>query len=298
LFARELKEASMPASLRKTAEAEKPTFVFKGTIKQLKSATMKEAPVDDRTVVVTVDQIIEAPQALAGYSGQEITVLLSGRRKVNIGQQLIFNTASWLYGDSIAVRSLSEEPIKSSHSAMLAAAVDPVARRAQREKRERFDDADLVVSGKVVAVRLPSDAPSGSKKARAAGLAPARRKPISEHDPKWREAVVEVDDVHKGDHKKKQVVVRFPASTDVMWYSAPKFHPGQQGHFLLHKTKIETTSKPETKRGKKTAAAALDAAEGGAETTEAYVALDPMDFQPYSEPGGVKTIIDSESNQG
>jgi hypothetical protein len=272
---------------RKTAQIEKPTFIFKGTIKKLKSATMKEVPVDKNTAVVTVDQVIEAPADLAGYDGQDLTVQLSSMHKV--GEMLIFNTVSWLYGDSIAVRSLSEEPIKPSHSAMLAAVGDPVERRRQREQREHFDDADLVVSGKVVSVRLPSEEPLAAKGAVATSN--TRRKPVSEHDPKWREAVVEVDDVHKGDHKKKQVVIRFPASNDVMWYNAPKFHPGQQGHFMLTKAKPDESTKTK-KAGKEEAAAAVAAAT----PTDTYVALDPLDFQPYSEPGGIKTIIDSKSS--
>ena len=54
----------MPATRSKTTQAQKPTFVFKGTIKKLKSATMKGVPVDERTLVVTVNQVIEAPPAL------------------------------------------------------------------------------------------------------------------------------------------------------------------------------------------------------------------------------------------
>ena len=148
----------MPASLNKNTEALTPTFVFKGTVKKLKSATMKDVPVDDRTAVVTVDQIIEAPADLADYNGQDITVQLGGRQKIKTGQELIFHTVSWIYGDSIAVRSLSQEPVKDSHAAMLSSGVDPAERRAQREQQEHFQTADLVVSGKVVAVRLPDEA--------------------------------------------------------------------------------------------------------------------------------------------
>ena len=272
----------MAASPRQTDEAQKPTLVFKGTIKKLKSATMKEVPVSDRTAVVTIDQIIEAPPDLAGYSGQDITVKLSSRKKVTIGQQMIFHTTSWMYGNSIAVHSLSEEPVKSSHTAMLSAGDDPVERRAKREKREHFDVADLVVSGKVVAVRLPSDSAPGQKRGGAKGPGP-----ISEHDPKWREAVVQVDEVHKGAAKKKQVVVRFPASSDVMWHGAPKFHAGQEGYFMLHKTEAEGSTAKGAKKQKRKG--------HDAGTAESYQALHPGDFQPYSEPGGIKTIIESES---
>jgi hypothetical protein len=292
----------MPASRSKTAQAHGPTFVFKGRIKKLKSATMKDLPVDALTVVVTVNQVIEAPAALAEYTGQDITVQLSRRQQVRVGQEFIFHTTSWIFGESIAVRSLAEEPVTRSRAAVLsAAAVDPVERRAQRQKRVHFDEADLVVSGKVVAVRLPAGDTQRSRAVKSRAISPASsiqapRGPVSEHDPKWREAVVEVDEVHKGSHKKKQVVVRFPASKDVMWYGAPKFHPGQQGFFMLRKPKTE---KPKVKRSRKRPGprdlAESAVAEPEVESGEAYVALDPTDFQPYSEPGGVKTIIESES---
>jgi hypothetical protein len=286
----------MRASVKKTTEALTPTFVFKGTVKKLKSATMKDVPVDDRTAVVTVDQIIEAPSDLASYNGQDITVLLGGRQKIKAGQEMIFHTVSWMYGDSVAVRSLSQEPVKDSHAAMLSSGLDPAERRAQREQQEHFQTADLVVSGKVLAVRLPDEAAPAVKGAAAAEQPPSR--PISEHDPKWREAVVQIDDVHKGAHKRKQVVVRFPASTDVMWYGAPKFHPGQQGIFVLHKAE---PTKPKTRRVKKRGGkrAAIEAVAAGPEVggTETYTALDQMDFQPYHEPGGIKTIIESEATK-
>jgi hypothetical protein len=274
----------MAASPRQTDEAQQPTFVFKGTIKKLKSATMKEVPVNERTAVVTVDQIIEAPPDLAGYRGQDITVQLSGRQKIDVGQQMIFHTTSWMYGSGIAVRSLSQEPVKGSHATLLGVGDDPVEQRAKRQQREHFDAADLVVSGKVVAVRLPRDPTPGRKRAGAASPGP-----ISEHDPKWREAVIQVDELHKGAHKKKQVVVRFPSSNDVMWHGAPKFHAGQEGYFMLHKAEAEESK---AKGAKKQKGKVRD--RGAAES---YQALDPGDFQPYSEPGGIKAIIESESTK-
>ena len=159
----------MAASPRQTNEAQKPTLVFKGTIKKLKSSTMKEVPVSDRTAIVTIDQIIEAPPDLTGYSGQDITVELSGRQKVSVGQQMIFHTTSWMYGNSIAVRSLSEEALKSSHTAMLSAGDDPVefplrahgcgVERQQRGIRGHHASMPLVASK----LRMRCAARSGSR---------------------------------------------------------------------------------------------------------------------------------------
>ena len=274
----------MAASPRQTDEAQQPTFVFKGTIKKLGTATMKDVPVNDRTAVVTVDQIISAPSDLAGYSEQDITVQLSGRRKVSVGQQMIFHTTVWMYGNGVAVRSLSQEPLDSSHATLLGAGDDPIEQRARREKRAHFDAADLVVSGKVVAVRLPDDSVSRRK-----GVSGEVRGPISEHDPKWREAVIEVDDVHKGAIRKKQVVVRFPASSDALWHDTPKFHPGQEGYFMLHKAEAEESP---AKGAKKLKRKVPDRRAAGS-----YQALDSGDFQPYNEPGGIKNIIESESTK-
>jgi hypothetical protein len=283
----------MPARSGKIEQ--KPTFIFKGTIKKLRSATMKDVPVNDRTAIVKVEEIIEAPAALLDYKGQDITVQISTRRKLKVGQEMIFHTTNCIFGDSIAVESIREEPVESEQAAMLSAASDPVERQAHRARREHFDTADVVVSGKVVSVRLPSvTAEEMGTSSADSDQVPGG--PVSEHDPNWREAVVEVKEVHKGSPKKKQIIVRFPASTDVMWYSAPKFQPGQQGYFMLRKEKAKSSK---TKRAKKSAGAKKSieksAAAAEAETKEVYTALNPADFQSYHEAGGIKTIIETES---
>lgn len=109
----------------------------------------------------------------------------------------------------------------------------------------------MVVTGRVVSVSLPADAP--------------QTKGPREHAPDWRGALVEIDRVHKGDPGMKTVVVRFPASHDRMWHRAPKLEAGQRGHFLLHgaaapaEKKFLTEAKP---------AAAH------------YTVLHPEDFEP------------------
>ena len=93
----------------KTETSPDATFVFKGTIKKLKATTMKAAPASARTCIVTVNEVLEAPQNLTSYAGQDITVELSDRRKASVGDRMIFHSISWLFGESVAVRSLYEE---------------------------------------------------------------------------------------------------------------------------------------------------------------------------------------------
>ena len=255
----------------KTKTAPDATFVFKGTIKKLKATTMKAAPVSARTCIVTIEEVLEAPQNLTSYAGQDITVELSERRKASVGDRMIFHSISWLFGESVAVRSLYEDvETESTTSREAGAATQP----KQPETQKHFNDADLVVSGKVVEVRLPKSGPATKK---GGTTAPATTH-VSEHDPKWREAVIEVADVHKGSSAKRRLIVRFPASTDVAWRRAPKFTAGQEGYFMLH----ESTHAAQRATGKATDAT--------------FTVSDPHDYHPYTEASAIESIIDSESD--
>jgi hypothetical protein len=251
------------------------TLVFVGTVKKLGAATMRSVPVSDRTAVVRVEQLIEAPRNLAHLAGTDITVLLAGRAKVEVGKQLLFHAAAWIFGDSVAVRAVSQEAATTARQAALARGGDPAQQRVNREVQQRLDAADLVVSGKVVTVSLPQ---GGESAAATRGLAPVSGKPVREHDPHWREAVIAVDDAHKGNHPGRQVKVLFPASTDVRWFRAPKFAVGQQGFFALHKTMLKAPETPTAATRELTAAAVAPDGE-----SEVYTALHPMDFQPYDQ---------------
>jgi|RhiMetdeSRZDD1v2_1073273.scaffolds.fasta_scaffold03854_3 hypothetical protein len=255
----------------------KATFVFRGTIKKLKSATMKNVRPDRRTAVVNVQDVIESTAPLAHLGGQDITVRLSAGSRTTVGRTLTFHTIPIMFGDSLVTESIKEDPAPATRRAALAAEHDPVARKASRDVQDRLARADTVISGRVAAVKLPAEV---AKTRRAATTATdvGPRRPVSEHDPKWRDAIVDVDDVHKGARVRNTVTIRFPASMDVRWYRAPKFQPGQQGFFLLHKTKAQYVSAGPMRaaRGAKIKKAA---APGG----EVYTALHPADFQPYGQ---------------
>jgi hypothetical protein len=247
-------------------------FVFRGTVQKVKAATMREIRADDRTVVVRVDEVIRAPEALSHYAGQDITVLLPARRKFRKGQQAVFYTNGLLFGDSVAVQALDYHEVEKTPAALAIASGDPIRNLAARDIQGRLASADALVSGRVISIRVPSDIVA----ARVAGLAdPAATGPISEHDPDWRIAEVQVDQVHRGSHRGKTADVRYPNSPDVMWYGAPKFRTGQEGFFILHKTSRE-----------KVAAKAAPTRDAGD-----YVALHPVDFQAFDEPGGIRAVL-------
>ncbi len=276
----------MPEDLNEEELLRLANFVFKGTVQKLKGATMTAVPITNRTVVVRVDEIIEAPDVLADFAGREITVELGGKKKVKTGEQVIFYANGWIFGEGLAVRSLDHRPAMAGLAAMGVSPGNPVENLANKKVRVRFEQSRTVVTGRVTSVRLPPAQMAAFRASAAAtgGAEPTEFKPVSEHDPIIQEAVVEVDAVHKGETPTSEVTVRFPNSTDVQWYKAPKFRPGQQGFFMLHKEEAEETAPT---GGAFMAAAMVPAAE----VEDAYTALQPADFQPMDQPGGVRNLI-------
>jgi hypothetical protein len=250
-------------------------FVFEGTVVRLKDATMN-VPDRTKTVVVHIDSILRAPEMLLGHAGKDITLLPAKGERLKRGQRAVFHANGWLYGDSMAVQSVGHESVLKGAGGTQAR--DPVRAAADHAIAQHATQAPLVITGKVVAVGLPGTA-AGSQTAKDL---PA---PISEHEPLWSEAVIAVQEVHKGALKQKQIVVRFPASHDVRWHRVPKFQVGQEGVFLLHPDEVTKLRTPGV------AAAAHEVA------PTAYTCLHAVDFQPADHPHGVAAALQAISSQ-
>jgi len=239
-------------------------FIFKGTVKRLKEVTAPGIPAADNAAVVRVDEVVQSPPLLSKLGGRDVTVYLD-KKKIAVGEQAIFYTVGAYFGKGIAVESLDHHAVEKLPLSMTMHGNDPVKNLHARETNARMSSADLVVSGTVVAVRVPGTATK-----------PIVAKP-SEHDPGWLEAVIDVDDTHKGTAG-QSLVVRFPRSGDVMWRDAPKFHVGQMGVFFLHKAKAaEAEAGPQAKVA--------------APTQEVYTALHPLDFHPMERVATIRPML-------
>jgi hypothetical protein len=247
-------------------------FVFEGSVKSLSASNVSAVPADDRAVIVQVDHVRQAPGALAGFAGREITVRLAPNEKLTAGDQAIFFTEGLVYADHLAVQSLGHDPLIAVETRAALAGVGPVVQNLRR----RIDQAQTVVSGRVSEVRAVKPLRVSAVAAHSTTLPEER---ISEHEPFWNEAVVDVSAVHKGP-KQKTVVVRFPTSTDVRWRNAPKFKKGDKGTWLLH-TALHTASA----KAAKFRLAAAQPAKG------VYTALDPNDFHPASETPALQAML-------
>ena len=204
--------------------------VFRGTVRDVAASAMEEVPATDLTAVVTVDEVVHAPTSLRALEGTDITVVLADAEGLRPRGQYLFFVTAWLFGTGIAVREVGRvEADEPEGGARAAARVEETASNAaQRELRRHVEEADLVVAGRVTLVR-----PSQS-----AAAAAEERRPITEHDPNWQEAVVEVQSVVSGQLRAPQITVLFPASMDVMWRDAPKHRPGERGVWLLHEEQV------------------------------------------------------------
>jgi hypothetical protein len=264
---------------------ESAVFVFEGKVKKTKASNVKAVASSNRTVVATIERVERGPEPLVALSGSNVTVQLAEGEQVKPGQRAVFYTKGMVFGENLAVQSLGHDDITSGAAAAAADATtvdktrEPAAARAATHKkiRERAAEAPVVITGKVIAVGLPA---SGDVATAAAADAGEPRR-VSEHEPFWREAVVEVQQVHKGTVGKKQVVLRFPSSTDVRWHQAPKFEPGQEGVFSLHPDKVSR----QPARG--AVAASFDTID-----QDTYTCLNRADFQPAHNEAEAAAAID------
>lgn len=237
--------------------------VFIGTVEEIAATTMAAVDATESTAVVRVDELVRAPSAFAGLVGQLITVLLRSPGSMQVGEQATFFVNAAVFGESVAVEEVD-------HTAATAAAElgpqvsDVLDRSRDRAVRERVASADLVVTGRVAQVRTAAEP--------VVAAIPGMPGPMSEHDPRWMEAVIDVESVLKGTVPQAPVVLVFPASIDVLWVDAPKFHAGQEATWLLHTEQVPAA-----------AAAAFPSV---------YTALQPGDVLPKEQTQRLQGLIE------
>jgi hypothetical protein len=226
-------------------------FIFVGTIVQLNASTEATIPVTESTAVVRVDEVIQAPAALGEQTDREITVRLRAAQAAEQGEQAVFFTDPWLYGEGLAVVEVDRREAAERKGLRERLSKNDAVKGDEALKR-RLEMAVLVVVGMVTNTRP---------------LMPGQPGIVTEHDPEWWEAVVAVRSVEKGTSAGPTVGVLFAASADVMWFQAPKLRVRQDGVLLLHQ---ESTPK-------------LAAA--------SYAVLDPLDVLPLEQIERVRRLL-------
>jgi hypothetical protein len=237
-------------------------FVFNGTVEEVGASTMSSVvAASDRTAVVRVDDLVRAPSTFTGLRGQRITVLLVSPASVQQGEQATFFTNGLAFGRSIAVAEIEHRDV-AAIAGLRAQAAEATDRARETEVTSRITSAECVVEARVAQVRTPTD---------PAVAEPGLPGPMSEHYPDWREALLDVQSVIKGTRPQNPTVLLFPASIDIMWVNAPKFHAGQEGFWFLHAESVPSA-----------AARAYPSV---------YTALDAHDFQPSTQSARIRGLV-------
>ena len=199
-------------------------LVFRGTIVEMAGTTMAALAASDLTATVIVEKVYRAPEVMRLLTGKIITVVLNDRESLSAGDNLIFMTKGWLYGESIAVLELGRVHAQVTDEKGFVQRLNEETQVSKDEAlAERIHNATLVVAGTVLETRL---------------LETTKRQPISEHMPMWAEAVVRVASTERGPSPGHDIVVVYPESRDVMWYRTPKFGKGDSGVWILRNEPI------------------------------------------------------------
>ncbi len=251
------------------ALAKQSSIVFSGTVSQLGAVSFAGVPQSPQTIVVRVDSVLKKPPAVSLKKGDNVTVELKDPSAFQQGTQATFYTEGWIFGSGVAVKELGHDFNPGGASAAGAARGETALGYTQeqisdQELRDRLNSADFVVIGRVTDVHRWTVPKSAT---------PHR---VSEHDPDWHEAVVEVQSVLKGGQVKgNKVVVRFPGRNDVAWVHSPKFEKNQQGIFCLNRD--QTSGVPTEKVG-------------GRQVT-VYTCLGHGDSLPLSDAPRVRSLL-------
>ncbi|HST82207.1 MAG TPA: hypothetical protein VLL08_10775 [Kineosporiaceae bacterium] len=198
---------------------------FIGTVEMLGASTMPDLPVDERTAVVVVDQVLHTPAAFTNLAGTRVTVQLDPAVDLPpVGTRLALFANAMAFGDSLAVREvgrLSPQEVEPQGQGF-AAGDPPVTRLQDQLERARAQDHAAEVAAVVVA--------------RVTGLRKAGTPATREHDPDWWWADLEVYHVERGPVSEGALSVLYANSLDVRWRAKPKPKASQDGLWFLHAT--------------------------------------------------------------
>lgn len=229
------------------------SVVFVGTVLQRGAVSFEAVQRSEQTAIVRVVGVLEKPRSVTLTEGDTITLMLRNASAPGEGVRAIFYAEGWVVGKGVALKEVGHTLLSDETTTeQITKSLLETKRQLQDEAlRSRIAAASIVAHGKVVSLRR----------------AEAARRIITEHDPEWQEAVIEVRTAIKGTSAREQVVVRFPGSMDVAFYRMPKLKVGDERVILAVRDTLS----------------GLPRAMLQGKATEAYLVEMPTDVLPKEE---------------
>jgi hypothetical protein len=184
-------------------------FIFQGTVTQLRASRLPEVPPSEKTIVVTIGEVVLTPALYGNLSGKEVTVEIQGSAP-QLDTQAIFFGRGWQAGKELAIVELLRLPPGNINE--IRVRVNEISQKLMNDRiRERIATSVVVIVGQVTAIAPRTD---------------PLKPPFSAHDPTWA-ATVAVSRVLKSTLPQQPAIVLF--SQD-----GSRFVPGQEGIWFLH----------------------------------------------------------------
>ena len=198
------------------------SFIFRAKIALMNTVTTDEENVSGAGVA-KVTEVIDAPLSLRHIAGQQITVRFSEGTKPHAGEERIFFTEPYWIGESLGVTEKGSimKGDKLYDSKEISSYIRQArAKQDDEQLKNLLDSSKLVVTGKVIKINIPK----------------GYIRMATEHDPEWREAEIQTEEILKGKTEGKMVRILFASSKDLMFLEAPKLKAGDEGIFITQTT--------------------------------------------------------------
>lgn len=230
-------------------------LIFAGTVFKLGDSTVPSLPAQPDFVVIRVERGLRVEPVLGDLRDKLITMAPREPGRLRVGERAVFFTHSWIHGGGIAVQEVNHLSIDAADA--VAAAVE---RLPEEYLMDRVRSAELVVLADVESIEeLP-------------------RMSFERDAALWAAAHLRVERVLRGPAV-TEAVVYFPTSVGPPWFTAPRFHVGQRGVFLLHEPVRKRWSEKVLESG-------------------SLVALDPNDYQSEEKLPVVERAVTRVEREG
>ncbi len=206
----------------------KAPLVFIGTITKIGSANLAVIEPDNRTALVKVERVVNAPSAFQGITNTTVTIKLPDGTKNKMGDTKLFYTKKWMYGENLALEVVVAETIDKDYRQIIHEFRNAKSNMERKEKLSRLQGADLVVEGRVIKME---DSELN------------KQFPISFRSPLWISVSIQITATLKSKYEGKVVIALINKGGETEEATPLEINIGKTGVWLLRKQKVEGFNK-------------------------------------------------------